>query len=1293
MLIKNVAEQTLTDKGAQCTDRGTKRKYDLVVDSDEEETSWDLPEELNSFFSKHCQVFMPKKKRKALIFDKHKCQPPENLQHPPKIDGYISTNFQTSGMGKKLSEDKEMCDGFEQTSAIMGPLGKAWLTVENFRSDPSEANQIDIDELGVQLKLAVMMVGQACHKITHQRRLSALRALAEDQGTAESLLKQNSDCLEKEGKRLFGEEFQKVLKTSTKESKVTKEYFDHLKDLKGKNKNKATKQNKGNKGKGAPGNGSFSGSTYVSPFRGGSHHNTGYTRGGGTFNRGGTNTKPYSSNRGGFKGGYGSPWKSSGKKSIIYKFNAFSTPKGSGSPIYNINANSTKWGGKLVEWGENLVLPKQLEEADRGQSDIGNSSGIQNPSNPNTSSSKKSPCNIHGCTQTTGCVKRNKKHAFKRGSHSDNPGTGSVFKQRVCPSEKRRKTQNDIKPETIERLCQVPPFQNGGTERHKAHSAGRRLSPENRPPGCFLERSSESTITKADAIRMGRNPIRVQNPCFWPRPSPMGLHQTDEDSSLFDETSGDKGDGLFGRHTRCHKDLNRSLPGQGHLDLPSGKSGLNGELEKVHHQPSPLIGVFGNDNRHRVNVDLSPSEKNRCHSDSLQGKTCKECTYSEGNESTSRKAVFNSPCNSSSSSATEVLTTGPHKSTERRSDLHRHLEDLKEFPRGIKVVDFQPGAAEGNAHSAPGARNGDILRCCGHAGLGCSHGRGSFDRGTMVSRGEDHVPYKCSRATSSRTGHKIICENKTSVKSTHLDRQPGSFVISDENGGNQKRNINLHFQKDLEIPSGSRDHTHCRVDPIQIELESRPGVEAKTQFQRMDALAGNLLANCPEVGHSNSGLLRLAHNETIGQLHESSPRSRKQGDKCHVSAMAQRVPLSISSLLPDRTVPEEAEAGEGGTSHSGSPTVARANMVSKPSGNVCGPSCSVTKQAKHSDKCGGSTSSFGRKSNPQSGSIPGLRESLEARGISGRATTLLLGSKRESTANIYSGHWAKWSSWCSERETDPFTCHLNFVLDYLAALYEKGLKYRTIGVVRSAISAHHVAVEGFCIGDHPLVRKLISGVGIKLPPQPKYCVIWDVEKVLDFFRKLPNDAELSLQTLTHKTAMLLALAAVSRGSELKMLDTRFLAVSETKLVFWFAQPPKNCRKKGVSPKPLEILTSGMSLCPVRTTRHYITRTIIHRGDNTPLFIGTVKPHKPVTRSTIGRWLKEVLKQVGVNIEAFQSHSTRSASSSGAFTRGASIQDILDRGNWSNESTWQRFYNKHIINANARYQNALFSEQS
>ena len=65
-------------------------------------------------------------------------------------------------------------------------------------------------------------------------------------------------------------------------------------------------------------------------------------------------------------------------------------------------------------------------------------------------------------------------------------------------------------------------------------------------------------------------------------------------------------------------------------------------------------------------------------------------------------------------------------------------------------------------------------------------------------------------------------------------------------------------------------------------------------------------------------------------------------------------------------------------------------------------------------------------------------------------------------------------------------------------------------------------------------------------------------------------------------------------------------------------------------------------------------------------------------STITGWLKNILKKAGIDISTSKAHSTRSASTSKVNLNGAPIEEILKRGCWSKKSTWQKFYNKSII---------------
>ena len=81
---------------------------------------------------------------------------------------------------------------------------------------------------------------------------------------------------------------------------------------------------------------------------------------------------------------------------------------------------------------------------------------------------------------------------------------------------------------------------------------------------------------------------------------------------------------------------------------------------------------------------------------------------------------------------------------------------------------------------------------------------------------------------------------------------------------------------------------------------------------------------------------------------------------------------------------------------------------------------------------------------------------------------------------------------------NPFRYTLVNIVDYLTSLFEEGLKYSTIGVHRSAISAYHEKVDDMPVGQHPLVTSLMAGIFNSRSPQPRYVFVWDVQVVLNF---------------------------------------------------------------------------------------------------------------------------------------------------------------------------------------------------
>ena len=73
----------------------------------------------------------------------------------------------------------------------------------------------------------------------------------------------------------------------------------------------------------------------------------------------------------------------------------------------------------------------------------------------------------------------------------------------------------------------------------------------------------------------------------------------------------------------------------------------------------------------------------------------------------------------------------------------------------------------------------------------------------------------------------------------------------------------------------------------------------------------------------------------------------------------------------------------------------------------------------------------------------------------------------------------------------------------------------------------------------------------------------------------------------------------------------------------------------------------------------------------------VQPHKPISTSTLSRWCVTVMKESGVNVNIFGSHSTRSASTSKCKILGLSFKEIAKSAGWSNEKTFAKFYDKPI----------------
>lgn len=72
------------------------------------------------------------------------------------------------------------------------------------------------------------------------------------------------------------------------------------------------------------------------------------------------------------------------------------------------------------------------------------------------------------------------------------------------------------------------------------------------------------------------------------------------------------------------------------------------------------------------------------------------------------------------------------------------------------------------------------------------------------------------------------------------------------------------------------------------------------------------------------------------------------------------------------------------------------------------------------------------------------------------------------------------------------------------------------------------------------------------------------------------------------------------------------------------------------------------ICVATLLKAYLVQTESLRSiSSDTLFLSHKTPHKPVSKQTLSRWVKGVLKDAGINTDIFQAHSVRMGDSKGA----------------------------------------------
>ena len=973
-----------------------------------------------------------------------------------------------------LGRDKLLARCQEKTTRITGPLGKLWQMLNQARKANKDGFDLEVDSKKA-LKLAeqaIILNGQAVVSIRHTRRLEIATALAGNVSEARKLLNKYDDDLR--GEELFGAKFHKHLdRDMVKEAAglLALKTDNHKKDKRDRSRNRKIQQERQSYGGGPPRD-TYGGRNYqrnlpreTQPFRGGPPRN-------------GTDRGGHSSFRG----------RGRGTKRYVPEF-CSSTGH---TPGLLLVSRDSSTGGTRPSRSESDRLGQQADSRTRatGTRELGKTNKrphhpgdggrLSNKIHEQPTAVAHNPGSKVVAERATPGAHRNRETGAKRRRSGSPKKRNKVSRSHLSPSEERREPKTYIQPKKVEPVGRVRPLQDGGLTHSERPPTGRGLADQARPEGCIFLRPNGEKGSDIPAIPVGGNNLPVSEPSFRPSISTLPVHQADETNSGVSQKARDSHGRLPGRPAD-HESRQTETLTRREDDLPvAGGPGVCDQQRKISPSPMHISGIPGHDAEHLQNDNEPFTGQSQEGQRPLSQHAGLKSGLDQGTVSTDRDAELYRGSDPASPAALQTAAITPESDFETGCLLRDHDYAATSVQDRAAVVACSPGGGERETHSYPSSGLNNGHRCEPNR-LG-SNLSGPINQG-ILERGGESRAHQCSGTPGSVLGDQRLDQQE---RGPHTDqiRQQDDSGPHQQDGGHQISAPGDDHKTSLGVLLESQAIDHSSVSPGKREHMRRQAIAGTARLQRLETGHRSVLSDIQEMGPMLAGSVcqQMEHpTPPLCQL-ESRPGSDLSGR--FSGQMERGFTVRFSPILLDQSLSCQDVTRQGGVDFNHTnlahPGVVRNDP--RATDRESDPAAPVQRTAAVAD--GGDAPAAEDREPPLSG-LENLRERLRSQGLSEDATNLVSCARRKGTRAAYNSAWAKWSGWCLTRKVDPIHAPVEFVAEFLTDLFNAGYEYSTVNSHRSAISAFHVEVNGAPIGQHPVVKQLVTGVFNERPPHAK----------------------------------------------------------------------------------------------------------------------------------------------------------------------------------------------------------------
>ena len=1261
-------------------------------------------------------------------------RPTHSFMKNPELDLDVketlkdTTVMPTKVSSKVLGREDNLSHVQEKVLRIMGPLGKLYQDLFKL-SHQKDKVKVKVQNLCTLAEKAILLTGQAHISVRYHRQLEIVSSLMNDHKEAKNILRNYSKYL-KCPAVLFGPKFQRKL---DKDKKLASEkgLAAWAKKKKGKGKKGGFKKNrKRRRRSNKPDDQPFPNGPPQNPGRGGGRRGRGggRGRGAGRGHSGASTTSGqqpaaaryvYITTQSKRPGKTGPKPERPGKTGLKLKRNC---RRGSSTELHSCKrkhvVRKRKQGSKrqratsaASKQRTVVFVPARFgttpSRGVRSSASTTGASGLHNRGSAETRATQLAQDNRRSDHSTAssrgtdtfrkrfaGTLQRlhtkvlserngigsgvRRSDARKTSNLRSRSGTNTGDKPPVSTSKEGRDKSPGVQPPPVKRMGAIRALQDGGLSTAQKHADSGRLHDQSGSEGRLFQRTHTAETQEVLTVSMARSDIRI--PMSTIRPS-LGTERLHQDNKTGDEpttATRDTIDHLLGRSPDTEPGPPATTARGKFNDFPPTGTGMGHKPIQVLANSESSSGVLGVGGRHNSNDFESPNVQSGGHKIQVSVVANAEACDSALSSKTDRHINLHNDGGATSTAALPSLTDGENESLDRIQVVRgRSTSDPSMLGGTQMVVSPLRGGKRQDGHNASPGHGHRDRREPGRLG-GISH-QWSVISGPLDTEGVRRTNQLSGDESSSSGAPSVGDSLKShSIPRTHQGGQHLYGGLPQQKRRDQVQNIGGLDQTSLGMVHDQANPSVRRIPARHPESDSGRVIQASSRSQRLATERGSVSEHQSNLGPVQCGLVRQQNEQPNPSIRQLENRPRGDSDRRFSVPLAAGVQLRFPSILfgGQMSGSDSKTEGHNGDNYTSMVQPGLVRQVVRDVDSIPDLTTSVKRLVDLPVRT--HTSTVGKPVVATS-SVEGVGGCVQTEGLSDRARDLVSKSLRQGTRAVYESAWKRWTGWCTERNANPLHAPVGSVVEYLSDLCHEGLSYRTINCHRSAISSYHVQVDGHPVGQHALVQKVMTGVFNENPPQPRYGGTWDVDVVLNHIRSLGKNDALSDAALTKKTVILTALATGARASEIHAFNLEFCEDKGHVINFQIPTLTKSRRRTKQGGKCLTVSVEAFPdetcIDPAACIRAYIRRTCSWRvsGVHHPLFLSTVNPHKPVVKSTISGWILKLMAESDIDIGQFKAHSTRGAATTKAASMGLSIQDIVEKANWSNTGTFKRFY--------------------